>query len=418
MTEALSYYQQQAKSIHTKTPLMAELRQAGISSLSDIGFPVKSDEDWKYTSVEPWLQQRYIETDTAKTRPILDIGLSESFSIAIIDGEIQYVPTDTPEGIVMQSLIQAVDTEASWVTEHLGKILETTHGFQALNSAMMCKGLALYVPDNTHIKIPVYLAHWQSENEQSVHLRHLVVLGENASLTLIEDFSGVADKNYFTNTITEIHLADGAHLEHYKIQRESRQATHIGHMAVRQYANSHLSHHSLSLGGRLVRSDVRVDFRQEKGSCLLNGVYLPFSGQHMDHHVSCMHYVPSCSSEQDYKGILDGKSRAVFNGKVYVEKNAQHTHSQQQNKNLLLSAQAEIDTKPQLEIFADDVVCAHGATVGQLDEDASFYLRTRGINAEQARQLLIHAFAIENFKRMSHQGLAQWMMQLLNQQME
>ena len=213
-------------------------------------------------------------------------------------------------------------------------------------------------------------------------------------------------------------IGKGARLEHYKIQRESKQATHIGHLQVKQLENSVLSHHVLNFGGALVRNDVDVDFRAENAECLLNGVYAPATNQHVDQHVKCSHFVPSCRSEQNYKGVLQGKSRAVFNGTVFVEKNAQHTHSEQQNKNLLLSAQAEIDTKPQLEIFADDVICAHGATVGQLDEDALFYLKARGIDEPLARQLLIDAFTIENFNRMPNAELAQWTKQLFNQQME
>jgi Fe-S cluster assembly protein SufD len=175
--------------------------------------------------------------------------------------------------------------------------------------------------------------------------------------------------------------------------------------------------HSLSLGGKCVRSDLSLYLQEEKAHCLMNAIYAPTDGQHVDHHTTVYHLVPNCSSEQDYKGILNGRARAVFNGKVIVAKDAQHTDAKQQNKNLLLSANAEIDTKPQLEIFADDVLCSHGATVGQLDEEALFYLATRGIDRVEASHYLIHAFAKDNLQLIPHRKLADLMSQLLTQQL-
>uniref|UniRef100_UPI00260D9DA4 Fe-S cluster assembly protein SufD n=1 Tax=uncultured Legionella sp. TaxID=210934 RepID=UPI00260D9DA4 len=198
---------------------------------------------------------------------------------------------------------------------------------------------------------------------------------------------------------------------------ESKSAYHLGHIAVKQEESSQFASHSLSLGGKLVRSDLSLYLQEERAHCLMNGIYAPAEGQHVDHHTTVHHLVPECSSEQDYKGILTGHSRAVFNGKVIVAKDAQHTDAKQQNKNLLLSANAEIDTKPQLEIFADDVVCSHGATVGQLDEEALFYLATRGIGRLDASRYLIHAFAQNNLRLIPHRDLADWMGQLLTQQL-
>ena len=200
-------------------------------------------------------------------------------------------------------------------------------------------------------------------------------------------------------------LAASAKLTHYKIQRESKAAYHLGHLAVKQSAHSQFASHSLSLGGKLVRSDISMYLQEEHAHCLMNGIYAPSEGQHVDHHTTVNHLVPNCSSEQDYKGILTGRSRAVFNGKVIVAKDAQHTDAKQQNKNLLLSANAEIDTKPQLEIFADDVLCSHGATVGQLDEEALFYLATRGIGRLEASHYLIHAFAQDNLRLIPNREL-------------
>ena len=212
-------------------------------------------------------------------------------------------------------------------------------------------------------------------------------------------------------------LGEKAQCVHYKIQREGKLACHIGHVAVNQLAHSEFASHSFSFGGKLVRSDLSINLLQEYAQCLMNGIYIPNEGQHVDHHTIVNHLLPNCRSKQDYKGILNGHARAVFNGKVVVAKDAQHTDASQQNKNLLLSANAEIDTKPQLEIFADDVLCSHGATVGQLDEEALFYLATRGIDKIEASRYLVHAFTEENLRLIPKQKLAAWVGNLITQQL-
>lgn len=226
------------------------------------------------------------------------------------------------------------------------------------------------------------------------------------------------DSCYMTNGITELFIGSKAQVGHYKIQRESKQAFHFSHLAVQQSAASQLASQVVSLGGQLVRSDLSIALQEEQAQCFMNGIYMPTQGQHIDHHTTVNHLVPNCSSEQDYKGVLQGKARAVFNGKVIVAKNAQHTVAKQQNKNILLSARAEINTKPQLEIFADDVICSHGATVGQLDEEALFYLATRGIDRLEATRYLIHAFTQANLRAIPEQRFATWIDQLLTQQLE
>lgn len=418
MTELLEYYHNQIHNNPAANSLLADFQRKGAAALKQFGFPTKKDEAWKYTSVDAWQQSRYTEATQTGIAPELPRGLEQARFFTMVNGLLQMDRGATHNTVVIKPLAQALEEKCRWVTEHLDKLLQIRHGFQALNTAMLSKGMAIYIPDNVQLDIPLYLMHWQDTHYHSVHLRNVLVLGKNASVTFVEDYHGAANVNYFTNTITEAYLAEGARLEHYKIQRESKCATHIGHLHVKQMKSSRLSHHAIHCGGSLVRSDVSVEFSEENAECFLNGVYAPGNNQHVDQHIECKHLVPNCSSEQNYKGVLQGKSRAVFNGTVYVEKNAQHTFSQQQNKNLLLSTDAEIDTKPQLEIFADDVICAHGATVGQLDEDALFYLKTRGIDGSLARQLLIDAFAIENFNRMPNKELSQWVKQLFNDQME
>ena len=251
-----------------------------------------------------------------------------------------------------------------------------------------------------------------------MYIRHLVILEEGSSASLIEDYQGDEHTCYVSNTITEVSLAAHTKLTHYKIQRESKMAYHMGHIAVKQAKGSQLDSHLFSVGGKWVRSDMTIELQEPDAQCLMNGIYTPADLQHMDHHTLVVHEAPSCRSEQDYKGILSGRSRAVFNGRVIVAKGAQHTEAKQQNKNLLLSKNTEIDTKPQLEIFADDVICTHGATVGQLDEEALFYLATRGIGRADASRYLVRAFAAENIRTMGNTTLAEWVGTLLNDRMK
>ncbi|MCC5792834.1 MAG: Fe-S cluster assembly protein SufD [Legionellaceae bacterium] len=418
MTDVLAYYNKQAMAHNTDHSWLSPLRQQGAAELFRGGFPSTRDESWKYTRLDSWLAQTYPEAALAASLPPIQTMPVEAFQVVVNNGQISYDSSLLPEGLQLLSLAEAAATASDWVERHLNHILQPSHGFHALNTAMLAKGVTIHVADNTHISLPLYLLHWQSGDTQAVHLRHLIVLGKNSSLSLIEDYHGAGNCDYYTNVVCEVWLEEGAVFTHTKIQRESKQASHIGHIAVTQNAKSEYRHHSLSIGGKLARSDVQVDFRQQQAHCLLNGIYAAAEGQHLDQQISCRHHVPHCQSEQNYKGIMQGKSRAVFNGTVFVAQDAQKTESRQQNKNLLLSPQAEVDTKPQLEIYADDVICSHGATVGQLDEEALFYLATRGIPAEQARPFLIQAFATENFNRMPNQSLALWMKDLLDRQME
>ena len=267
------------------------------------------------------------------------------------------------------------------------------------------------------VEEPIVLDHWQSGAAQGVHIRHLIIAQAGAEASVVESFNGAVDTCYFTNVITEIHLAEQSKLTHYLLQEEGHQAFHIGHLAVQQAHSSEFNSHLLGIGGRLVRRDLVIDLDHEYAKCSMNGIYIPADNQHQDYHTKVSHKVPNCRSKQDYKGVLKGHSRAVFNGKVLVERDAQHTEAHQQNKNLLLSANAEIDTKPQLEIFADDVVCSHGATVGQLDDNALFYLQSRGLEVEEAQRYLIHAFVIDNLRQVPNKLLADWMTGLINQQL-
>ncbi|AHE67823.1 Fe-S cluster assembly protein SufD [Legionella oakridgensis] len=417
MSELLDFYQQQAALQQSQIPWLANLQKKALADFAKQGFPARHHEDWKYTTIDSFLKQRFSTKQTAQVA-MQDIrrDIPDAHLITIANGTIiglDTVAAHLPEGVIVQPLTAAWCNYAEKMELYLGKILQHEHGFQALNTAMLQQGLFIYLPKGIQLEKPLAVVHWQGNENQAVYSRHVVVAEAGSSISFIEDFQGKETCCYFTNTVTEMHAAKGATIHHYKIQRESRHAYHVGHVAVSQAADSEVNSHSLSLGGKLVRSDISIRLSQSHARCLLNGIYALGEEQHVDHHTLVSHEAADCQSVQDYKGILGGASRAVFNGKVYVAKGAQHTEAKQQNKNLLLSKNAEIDTKPQLEIFADDVICTHGATVGQLDEEALFYLATRGIDRVEASRYLIEAFAANNLQQMANLKLADWMRQLL-----
>ena len=271
------------------------------------------------------------------------------------------------------------------------------NGFTALNTGFISEGAFIHIPRGVKVDQPIQIS-FVTEGDQpgaASFPRVLVVAEENSSATLVESYSSTGNSAYFTNAVVEIVLADGARLEHYKVQRESQTAFHIATTQADLGPNSSYDSTTITFGARLSRHDYGVTMDHEGVECWVDGLYLVTADQHTDTHSVIDHRKPHCTSHQLYKGILDGKSRAVFNGKVFVRHDAQKTDAMQTNKNLLLSNEARVDTKPQLEILADDVKCAHGAAVGQIDEDELFYLATRGIHPDLARNLLTYGFAEE-----------------------
>ncbi|WP_115708474.1 Fe-S cluster assembly protein SufD [Legionella sainthelensi] len=425
MSEILDFYQQQAKTSLSSLPWLAQLQSKALRDLHRRGFPTRHDEDWKYTSVDALLNQSFLPVNNsefvAKSSPHeIKFDLPISQPILLQNGSYfsdEQLISSLPNGVIVLPLSVAIIQYPELLKPHLGSILKQEHGFHYLNTAMIHCGMMIYIPEGVILDEPIALSHVQTHMNQAVYLRHVIIAEANSRATVIEDYQGLADCRYLTNTVTEILVGANAQITHYKIQRESKSAYHVGHLAVKQLEGSEFSNHSLSIGGQWVRSDISLDLHEEKSYSLMNGIYAPADGQHIDHHTTVQHLVPNCKSEQDYKGILTGRSRAVFNGKVFVAKDAQHTDAKQQNKNLLLSVNAEVDTKPQLEIFADDVLCSHGATVGQLDEEALFYLATRGIDRLEASHYLIHAFASDNLRLVPHRELATYMGHLLTKQL-
>ncbi|VEG90724.1 Fe-S cluster assembly protein SufD [Legionella spiritensis] len=421
MSEVLDFYQQQARESLSGIPWLAELQKKALGDFEHYAFPGKKQEDWKYTAMDTFLKERF-SRPVSNERPESDVPCDLPYpqSLTLVNGRVsdsQKEMAGLPDGVLVMSLARVFQEKPEWIQSYLGGVLRHEHGFHALNSAILTAGVVIYIPKGVRVADPIVLHHWQDQASQAVHLRHVIIAEEGSEATVIEHYQGADGCAYFTNTVSEIWVAAEARLVHYKIQRESKAAFHIGHLAVRQKHAGQFESHSFSLGGRLVRSDISIALEEEGARSLMNGLYMPEDGQHIDHHTTVRHLVPGCRSEQDYKGILTGRSRAVFNGKVIVARDAQHTEAHQQNKNLLLSDKAEVDTKPQLEIFADDVICSHGATVGQLDEDALFYLASRGIERPQATGFLIHAFAADNLRLIPDRVLSEWMAAQIGQQL-
>ena len=279
--------------------------------------------------------------------------------------------------------------------------------FSALNTAFLQDGAVIRIDDGVVLKDPVHVVFISTAPGEAVvtHPRVLLLVGDNSQVSVIESYAGLRDAGYFTNAVTQIEAGAGSVVHHCKILRESLQSYHVAGMQARLARNAVVTSNSITLGGALVRNDIGVVLDGEGAECTLNGLYLAGGKQHIDNHTTIDHASPHCASHELYKGILDGDGRAVFNGKIIVRLDAQKTDAKQSNKALLLSERAQVNTKPQLEIFADDVKCAHGATVGQLDEDALFYLRARGLGREEARRILIQAFATDVLNRVRHKPI-------------
>jgi Fe-S cluster assembly protein SufD len=304
------------------------------------------------------------------------------------------------EGVVAIDLLSAVadarynKVARSYLARNAGY---HNNGLAALNTAFLQSGLFLWIPRNVKVEIPIQVTFLTDPDRagSASFPRLLVVAEENSSATLIENFVSTRDEQYFTNAIAEVVVKEGARLEHYRMQRESNSAFHVSLTSAELGRSSSYDTTSVNLGAKLSRHDISVTMEQPGAECWVDGLYFVGQDQHSDTHSSIDHKKPHCTSHQLYKGILDGNGRAVFNGKIFVREGAQKTDAMQTNKNLLLSPNARVDTKPQLEIYADDVKCAHGAAVGQIDQEELFYLEARGINPELGRSLLTYGFAEE-----------------------
>ena len=390
---------------------LARLRESAFARFEQTGFPTTDAEDWKYTNVAPIARASFAPASGETVEPADADAFTPFFydesrqsRLVFVNGIYQpqlSAVTGLPAGAFVGNLAAALKGELEpTVRAYFARaagIDDTADGFIALNTALADHGALVYLPKGAQLAAPLQLLFLARpvEPQAASFPRVLVVAERESAATIIESYEATGDGVYLTDAVVEVFVGENARVTHYKVQRESEAAFHIATTHVELERSAFYDLTTITLGAQLSRHGIGVKLAHEGAECAVDGLYLVSTGQHADTHSLIEHIAPHCTSHQIYKGILDGKSRAVFNGKVFVHQGAQQTDAQQTNKNLLLSPDARVDTKPQLEIFADDVKCAHGATVGQLAEEELFYLLSRGLHPDLARNLLTYGFAEE-----------------------
>jgi Fe-S cluster assembly protein SufD len=383
------------------------LRREAFERFLENGFPTTDEEDWRFTSLAPLASSSFTLANGRGEAPVAADGLPRDWKrheLVFVDGRLREDLSsllELPEGVVVTSLARAIEEHADELQAVL--TLPPADGrtvFADLNLAFLEDGAYVFVPESTRLEAPLHLVFRATGSGKTASHPHNVVLVERGGeATVVESYVGAEGAVYFTNTASEIVAASGASVDSYKLQRESTEAFHVGSHRFLQSRGAALRSHSLSLGGRLARHDLHSLLDGEGADLTLNGLYVVSGSQHVDHHTVIDHKESHCTSRELYKGVLDDTSSGVFNGRIIVRRNAQKTSAQQANKNLLLSEDALVNSNPQLEIHADDVKCAHGATIGQLDKESLFYLRSRGIGLEEARAMLTRAFMADVSER-------------------
>ena len=409
VTELVKSENNYQAAFRTLAPTVAWLelvRGSAMDRFEQLGFPSVTDEEWKYTNLASLSKESFIPA-TASDEIADDLNKfaypeTATAHLVVVNG---FLREDLSVKTGLENVV-AVDLFHAGADARYNKIVRkylarnagyANNGLTALNTAFLQSGVFIWVPKNVHLETPIQITFVADPSAQSSanFPRVLIVAEENSSATVIESFVSNGDERYFTNAIVEVVVKDGARLDHYRLQRESYNAFHVSTTSAELGRASRYYTTSINLGAQLARHDVSVVMDHEGAETSVDGLYMVGPDQHTDTHSVIDHKQPHCNSHQLYKGILDGNGRAVFNGKIFVREGAQKTDAMQTNKNLLLSDKARVDTKPQLEIFADDVKCAHGAAVGQIDPEELFYLETRGITPELGRSLLTYGFAEE-----------------------
>lgn len=386
---------------------LAQLRRQAFERFQALGFPSHKNEEWRFTSVAPLAKVPFklagLERDGLNgtaVQPLLH-GSDKGPRVVFVNGH--YAADLSRHDPAMVGRLADVLTQRPELAEHYlaRHAAFDMHPFIALNTAFLRDGVYVHIPQGKVIEEPIHLVYLSGTGGEPTvsHPRTLIVAEPGSQATIVESYLGRDDDVYFTNAITEIVVGENARIEHYKVQREGNEAFHIATLQLHMSRASQFSSHLVSLGGTFVRNEANAVLDGEGCECTLNGVALAAGHQLVDNHTRIDHARPHCASHELYKHILDGQARGVFNGKIFVHPDAQKTDAKQTNQTLLLSEDAVIDTKPQLEIFADDVKCTHGATVGQLDDNSIFYLRSRGIGRDEARSLLTFAFANDIVER-------------------
>jgi Fe-S cluster assembly protein SufD len=397
-------------------PWLSKLRRNAFARFCEVGFPTTKTEDWRFTNISDLARIPFelasasrISLSSRQLEPYRVPGAAAQ--LVFVNGrfsqELSQIGT-LPKGVTVASLATQIATNPGETQAHLGRYLDIQReAFSALNTAFLEDGAYLHVSRGLVVEEPIFFLFISSGagTPRVTHPRNLVVAEEATQLTVVEDYVSIDAGQAFSNAATELFAGHNSVISHYLIEREDRQAFNVSTLRIQQGRNAAVASHSVLLGGALVRNNVHPVLAGEGGDCLINGLFIGNGRQHLDNYMLVEHAKPHCGSRQFYNGILDDHAHGVFHGRIIVHKDAQKTDAKQTNRNLLLSDHAQIDTKPQLEIYADDVKCTHGATIGQIDESALFYLRSRGIDEASARKMLLLAFADECLDRMKP-GLA------------
>lgn len=395
-----------------QTAWLTPLRQAGRAAFAEQGFPTLHNEDWRFTNVAPLEKlpvqpAASVSANGAESKVLKEASFTKlpGNRLVFVNGffsTILSLQKPIPGGVRVESLANALAHDSALIEKHLGKLTPTAgNPFAALNQAFFTDGAFIFIPQGVAIAEPIQLIYISSTKQagETIHPRNLIIAEANSKATIVESYVNAGSAVYFTNAVTEIVAGDNAAIEYLKLQDEAADAFHIATITGEFGRASNVNVHSFALGAKLSRNNIRTKLAGEGLECILNGLYLTKGEQLADHHMIVEHAQQHCASHEYFNGILDGKSKGVFHGRIYVHPIAQKTDAKQTNKNLLLSDDATADTKPQLEIYADDVKCTHGATIGQLNDESIFYLRARGIPEKTARRMLIHAFAGEIVER-------------------
>jgi len=393
---------------------LRDLRREAFARFCKDGFPTKHDEDWRFTDVSAISNTEFRLARPTDSHVGAELNVSPhawqikgaSSQLVFVNGHFapeMSILQDAAHRVTVRGLANAIRKDASLIEKHMGRYLnQDRDSFGAMNTAFAEDGAFVHIERGVIVDAPICLLFISTRETPAVmnHPRNLILVDEDSQATVVEEYVSVGNGSAFCNSVTEVVAGDNAVLAHYRIEREQAGTHNISTLRIQQGRSANISSHSVLLGGALVRNNVHPVLAGEGGECLINGLFLGGGTEHLDNYMLVEHASAHCGSRQFYNGILDERAHGVFHGRIIVHKDAQKTDAKQTNRNLLLSDDAQIDTKPQLEIFADDVKCTHGATIGQIDEEALFYLRSRGIEETQARNLLLLAFAGECTARM------------------
>ncbi len=392
---------------------LKSIREHAITKFSELGFPTPQDEDWRFTNVAPIARSSFhiplngIDQVSAADLTPFQFEGQQICELVFINGHYSAelsTHNKLPEGVIVLNLAEAINSQEDILKENLAKYADfEDEAFTALNTAFMEDGGFIYIPKGTVVEEPIHLLYISTAGDKPsiTNPRNLIIVEDNCEANIIEQYVSLDENIYLSNVVTEMIVGENSSVGHYLIELESKKAFNISTLRVQQARSSNMRSYSVLLGGSLVRNNIHPVLAGEGCNSLINGLYMSTHRQHMDNYMKVEHASPHCDSRQLYNGVLDGRSRGVFHGRIIVHEDAQKTDAKQTNRNLLLSDHAQVDTKPQLEIYADDVKCTHGATIGQIDENALFYLRSRGISKEASRDIILNAFTNETLKSMT-----------------